>query len=174
MRVATRVLAVVLALTLLVGGLLVALEIVLAGLNREPWVVPHDDWYLAGLRNSWSAAPARWTFIGLTLGGSALLVLALVSRRPDTLPMGQGRQPAVVDRRSTERVIVGDVSRVDGVTRARATIGRRFTRVLAATNRTDPGDLRERIVATVDARLRRLTLAEVPAVRVRVRQTRRR
>ena len=53
MRVVNRVIAAVLALALLVGGLLVAVEIVVAGFDRRPWVLPHDRWYAsARLRTS--------------------------------------------------------------------------------------------------------------------------
>ncbi len=174
MRATRQVVALALALALAVGGVLVAVEIVAAELGRPPWVLPHDDWYGAGLRNSWNGAAARWTFIGLTLGGLALLALVAGSRRPEALPMTPSRQPAIVERRSAEKAIVVDVGRVDGVSKARARIGRRSTEIVATTNRRVPGDLRERVVATVDARLRRLALAEVPAVRVRLRQSRQR
>lgn len=168
MRVVNRVLAAVLALTLLVGGVLVAVEIIVAGFDRRPWVLPHDRWYVSARLRTWDSGPARWTFFALTAAGLALLVLQVARRRPATLPMAPGAVPAAVNRRSLERSLVREASRIDGVATAKARIGEERADVVAVSTRRQTDDLVPRITEALDARLRALGLARPPAVKVKV------
>jgi hypothetical protein len=167
-RIVNRVLAAVLALALLVGGLLVAVEIVVAGFDRTPWVVPHDQWYRSARARSWNSAPPRWIFIGLVVAGLALLLLQLARRRPTTLELTPAAVPADLGRRSLERALVREASRVDGVAGAKVKVDGAKAEVVATTNRRQTGELQPRVVEALDRRVGSLGLARPPAVRVKV------
>lgn len=169
MRVANRVLAAVLGLILLAGGLLVAVEIVVAGFDRRPWVLPHDRWYTSARMRSWESAPPRWIFLAVVAAGLALLVSQLARRRPSSLTLTPGAVPADIGRRSLERALVRDASRIDGVAGAKARIGDGRADVVASSNRRQTGDLGPRVTEALDRRLSAIGLARPPAVRVKVR-----
>ena len=168
MRVANRVLAAVLALALLVGGVLVAVEIVVAAFGRDPWVVPHDRWYRSTLEHRWEDAATRWVCIGLVLAGLVLLGLQLARRRPAALPLAAGAAPADLGRRSIERSLVRTASRVDGVDRAKVRVSADRANVSATTNRRRADEVRPRLATAVERRVRTLGLARAPEVRVQV------
>lgn len=98
-RVINRALCAVLALALLVAGLVVISEIVLAGLNRGPWLVPHDRWWRWATTTAWSDRGARLLFAGLVLAGLVLLTLEAWRRRSSSLPLAPG--PGAWPARST-------------------------------------------------------------------------
>lgn len=168
MRVANRVLAAVLGLALLVGGLVVAVEIVIAGFDRQPWVLPHDDWYRSARQRTWDSAPPRWIFIGLIAAGLALLLLQLARRRPAALPLTPGAVPADVGRRSLERSLAREAARVDGISAAKTKIGKDKAHVVASSNRRQTDELEPAVTHAVDRRLAALGVARPPAVRVTV------
>lgn len=168
MRVANRVVAALLALAVLVGGLLVAVEIVVAGFDRRPWVLRHDEWYRSARLRSWDSAPPRWIFIGLVAAGLLLLFLQLARRRPVALPLCPGAAPADLGRRSLERSLVRTASEVDGVAAAKVKVDEQRAEVVATTNRRQAGDLQPRIANAIERRLHALGLARPPAVRVKV------
>ena len=170
MRILNRVLAAALALALLVGGLLVAAEIVVAGFGADPWVVPHDQWYDAGRDTDWDSPTSRWFFVALTALGLALLALRLAQRRPETLrlPAGEGGPTAEVWRRSLERSLERAAGRVDGVASARARLSRTRARIVARADRLATEALEPAVAEVARARLRSLGLADMEvAVRVR-------
>jgi hypothetical protein len=167
-RVANRVVAAVLALGLLVGGLLVAVEIVVAGFDRRPWVLPHDRWYVSARLRSWDSAPPRWIFIGLVVAGLVLLFMQLARRRPGALALTPGAIPADLGRRSLEKSLVREATRVDGVATAKARIADDKVEVVASSNRRQTDDLGPRVTQALDRRLSTLGLARPPAVRVKV------
>jgi hypothetical protein len=168
MRVANRVVSALLALALLVGGLLVAVEIVVAGFDRRPWVLPHDRWYRDARLRSWESAPVRWLFISLVAAGLLLLFLQLARRRPTVLPLAPGGAPADLGRRSLERSLVRAASDVDGVAAAKVKVGEERAEVVATTNRRQAGDLQPRVAGALERRMHDLGLARPPAVRVKV------
>ena len=172
MRVVNRVLAAVLALTVLAGGVLVAVEIVVAAFGRDPWVVPHDRWYRSVLENSWDDDATRWVCIGLVVAGLVLLALQLMSRRPLALPLAAppaaGGAPADVGRRSMERSLVRAAGAVDGVSRAKVRVSADRAEVVASTNRRQADELRPRLAQAVEGRVRALGLARTPQVKIKV------
>jgi hypothetical protein len=168
MRVVNRVVSGVLALGLLVGGLLVAVEIVVAGFDREPWVLPHDGWYASGRRRAWEDAPPRWIFIGLIAAGLLLLFIQLARRRPTALAMTPGAVPADIGRRSLEKALVREATRVDGVAAAKAKVREDRADVVASSNRRQTDDLVPAVTQALDQRMGALGLARPPAVRVKV------
>lgn len=168
MRIANRVASAVLGLALLVGGLLVAVEIVVAGFDRRPWVLPHDDWYNSARLRIWEDAPPRWIFIGIVLAGLLLLLLQLARRRPRALAMTPGAVPADIGRRSLEKALVREAARIDGIAAAKAKVREDRADVVASSNRRQTGDLGPRVTEALDARMAALGLARPPAVRVKV------
>jgi hypothetical protein len=167
-RIANRALAAALALGLLAGGLLVAVEVVVAGFDRRPWVLPHDDWYVSARTRSWESAPPRWIFIGLVAAGLLLLLLQLAHRRPRALPLAPGEVPADVGRRSLEKALVREAARVDGVSAAKAKVDGDRAQVVAASSRRQTDGLEPRVTQALDRRMGALGLARLPAVRVKV------
>lgn len=172
MRMVSRLLAVALSLALLAGGILVAVEVVVAEFGRDPWVLPHDQWYRSASETSWSASSSRWLFSGLIAAGVILLLLQLARRRPAALPLeAQNPQhPAEVRRRSVERSLARVVGRVDGVAMAKARVSPGRARVRAMTNRRLIGDLEARVSRAAEQRLASLHLAAPPPVKVRIHQ----
>lgn len=168
MRVANRVLAAVLALGLLVGGLLLAVEIVVAGFDRRPWVVPHDRWYRSARLRSWESAPPRWIFLGLVAAGLALLVTQLIRRRPATLALAPGAVPADLGRRSLEKALVREASTIDSISGAKVRVSDDTVAVVASSSRRQTDDLGPLVTQALDRRLGTMGLARPPAVRVKV------
>lgn len=174
MRVANRILCAVLALALLAGGLVVAVEIVLAGLGRRPWLVPHDGWRNWATVTTWSARSARVLFAALVVVGLALLALELWRRRPPALPLASatGDVAAELDRRSMERWLADRVERVEGVSGAQAEAGAKVVHVRADSVGGDAGVVEQRVRDAVGRHLEELALARPLRVKVDVRSRR--
>ena len=170
MRLVSRLVAVAVALFLAAAGVLVAVEIVVAELGNDPWLIPYDRWYEDGRTHDWSSAPSRQLFAALAALGLLLLVLQLARRRPTVLAMEKGRSQhdAALNRRGVERSLVRAVSRVDGVASSKVSIKRGTARVRATSNRRQPGDLESRIGEAARQRLSSLGLAQPPSVAVRL------
>ena len=168
MRIANRVLAAVLGLGLLVGGLIVAVEIVVAGFDRRPWVLSHDDWYRSARLRTWESAPPRWIFIGLVTAGLLILFLQLARRRPTALALTPGAVPADVGRRSLEKSLAREAARVDGIAAAKAKVREDKAEVVASSNRRQTDDLQPVVSEALDRRMAAIGLARPPAVRVKV------
>lgn len=168
MRILTRLVAVAVALALAVGGLLVAVEIVLAEIGRDPLVIPYDDWYRSARSNDWSSSLARQISFGLVGAGVVLLLLQLARRRPTTLAMepGPSPHPAAINRRGVEQSLERAVGRVDGVASAKARISSKRARVTASSNRRLPGDLEARVTRAAEQRMAALRLASPPPLSV--------
>ncbi len=170
MRVLSRLIALAVALALAVGGVLVAIEVVVAEVGRGPWVIPHDQWYQDARENAWSSLSVRMLFLVLALAGLLLLVLQLKKRRPRSLPMERTQDGHSVDvsRRSLERSLERSITRVDGVATAKARLSESMARITASTNRRLPGDLEKRVAQTTQQRLSAMNLATAPEVVVRL------
>lgn len=171
MAVLDRVLSAVLAFALLVGGLLVAVEIVLAGLGRGPWFVAHDRWAASARTTPWSDADVRLALAGLVVLGVLLLVVAGARRRPEELPLVArgGGVVSTLDRRTVERWLVGQVEGVDGVSGAGVRIRHGSTSVEATSLGRDVGAVEPGVREVASSSLASLDLDRVPRVRVRVR-----
>ena len=170
MTVVNRVLATLLALALLLGGLLAVVEVVLAALGRPPWLVPHPDWTSWLTDQDLGSGIVRAVLIGAVVLGLVLLVLALRRGRPGALPL-----PARVEsvrttasRRGIERTLRAAATRPDGVRDAQVKARRRTVRVRAATALRDPADLQSRVTQAVTERLEELGLAGALRPRVTV------
>ena len=171
MRILDRVVSAVLGLALLVGGLLVAIEIVLAGLNRRPWLLPHDRWSASARTTPWSDPDLRLVFVVLIVVGILLLVVEGARRRPEALPLvarGQGVVTAL-DRRQVERWLEERVERVEGVTGAGVRIGSGSAQVEATSVGRDTGAVEAGVREVATSSLESLDLDRTTRLRVKVR-----
>ena len=173
MTVLNRVLAALVALALFLGGLLAVVEIVLAGLDRPPWLVPHPDWSETLTGESFTAGVVRAVLIGLVVVGLLLLLVGLRRGKPGSIPLPARSDGVSVtaSRRGIERSIATSARRVDGVRSARAKVGRRTVKV-AATTGVRSGDVQQPITAGVTERLEELGLSGVLRPRITVSQER--
>lgn len=155
-----RVLSALLALALFLGGLLVAIECVLAALGRPGWVIPRQQWTSALTSQAWDQTLVRLIAAGAIVVGLLLLVAALRRGAPGTiaLPTTTDGVDVRAQRRGLERTVASAARRTDGVTSAHATATRRAMKVTAATSLRDAGDLQPAVRRAVDARLGELGL----------------
>ncbi len=170
MRIVSRLIALAVSLALVAGGVLVAVEIVVAELGWEPWVVPHDQWYEEARENAWSSPSVLVLFLAMAAVGLVLLVLQVTKRRPRALLLEprQDGYPVAVGRRGLERSLVRSITRVDGVATAKVRLSERRARIRASTNRRLPGDLEARVARVAEQRLSAMKLATTPQVVVRL------
>ncbi|GAB2954269.1 hypothetical protein GCM10027280_48300 [Micromonospora polyrhachis] len=124
MRLFNRLASLLLALALLVGGLLIVAETILAGWDRAPAVIDRTGWYdgLTGTRLDDSRTQA--VAIGVTALGLLILLSQLRRWTPERLSVTLGDQWHL-HRRSVERRLAGVAGEVPGVTSASARIRRR-------------------------------------------------
>ncbi|SDB84767.1 hypothetical protein SAMN05216410_0417 [Sanguibacter gelidistatuariae] len=172
MTLVRRVLSVLLALVLLLGGLLGAIEIVLALLGRDPWLLPRErtTWFR---EQTWETATIRAILIVAVLVGLGLLVLALKRGRPAAFTLASRADGPVAvtvtaSRRGIEHALAQVAREADGVTSAQATVSRRRATVHATSRTRAPDDLRAGIETAVADRLTDLGLVDTLATKVRV------
>ncbi|MBT8225191.1 MAG: hypothetical protein HKP61_08305 [Dactylosporangium sp.] len=165
MRVLNRLTLVLLAIALLAGGLLVAVEGALAAAGR-PGLVPRESWYRT---LTTTEVGDRWPLgVALGLGVLGLLIVGAQVRPwiPDRLAiMIDGWQ---VQRRSAERHLADAIAQVTAVTNVRATLrgrGRRWRlRIRAAAD----ADSRPAVAEALDRALLRLSAPIVRRPRIRL------
>lgn len=172
MHIVNRVISALLALMLFLGGLLAAVEIVLAALGRPSWLVPHEQWSRWLGEQTLSGGVVRALLIGLVVLGSLLLFAALHRGKPGSLVLPSRTDGVVVtaSRRGIERSVSTAAGRADGVRSARVKAGRRTVRVTASTAVRSPGDLQQPVTAAVTGRIEELGLTGVLRPRVTVSQ----
>jgi Family of unknown function (DUF6286) len=170
MTVVNRVLATILALALLLGGLLAVVEVVLTALGRRPWLVPHPDWTDWLRDQTLGSGVVLAVLIGVVVLGLVLLVLALRRGRPGALPLPSRVESVRTtgSRRGVERSLRAAAIRPDGVRDAQVRARRRTVEVRAATALRDPGDLQARVTQAVTQRLDELGLSDTLRPRVTV------
>lgn len=167
MRVVNRVLAVAAALSLLAGGMLVAIEIALAGFGRGPWIIPYDDWYSSARAEQWNSPGARSLFFAIGVAGMVLVALQLMRARPRSIPLEGGVAQAGLARRSLEQTLVRTAQSQPGVETARARVRRHRARIVADIRGTED-EMRSRLEEVARARLRDLGMDGRLDVAVRV------
>ena len=171
MRTVTRLVSALLALALLVGGLLAALEIAAAGLGREDdLVVPWRDWRQDLLDTPWEDYVVRVVLAALLAAGLLLLFLLLARRRPTAVRLVDRADGATadLDRSGLERHLAACMDRVDGV----GTVGVRVrggkARISAVTPGRDTASVESSLRGAADRALGELGLATSLPVRVSV------
>jgi hypothetical protein len=174
-RIIDRVVAGIVALALLVGGVLVAVEIALQAAGREePWVLPWDTWYREGLDTPWSDPTVRAVCIGLLVAAVLLLALQFARRRPSALPV-RPRADAVqvdLDRRGLEHWLEARLTKVGGVGTVTVRANRRKVRVRADAVSRDTAPIEHRLDEAAAREVAELDLVRPPTVDVHVRPRR--
>jgi hypothetical protein len=175
LRIANRIVAGVVALVLLVGGVLVAIEIVLQAAGREePWVLPWDTWHREGLDTPWSDPTVRAVCIGLIVAAVLLLLLQFARRRPTALPV-RPRADGVhvdLDRRGLEHWLEARLDDVEGVGSVSVRAQRRKVRVRADAVARETAPIEHRLDEAAVREIGALDLVRPPSVDVHVRPRR--
>lgn len=171
MRILDRALSAALALALLAGGLVTAVELVLAGFDRSPWLIPYDRWLATARTTPWSDAGVRLFCAGLVVAGLSLLVVEGLRRRPDAFALAaQGSGVAAeLDRRKLERWLVEQVEQVEGVVHAGAKVGARAAMVEVSSVGRDTAPVAVGVKEHAGRCLDQLGLDRPPRLRVKVR-----
>ncbi len=174
MKVANRLLAVLVALAVLVLAVLVVVEIawvLLFGGSAEV-LLPYPGITDKLADMTWDSRPARAILIGLVVLGGLLLLTELRRSRPGllTLASSGGSVTAGADRRSVERAAALAATDVDGISAAVARLSSRKVSVSAVAGPRDATGLREQLTSQMQSWLEGLNLASPPALSVRVEQ----
>ena len=175
LRVVNRVVAGVVALALMLGGIVVALEIALQAAGRDdPWVLPWDTWYREGVETPWSDPAVRAICVGLVVAALLLLTLQLARRRPAALVVQRRRDVVHVDldRRGLEDWLETRLAKVDGVGAVNVHARRRRIRVRADAVSRETAPIERRLDEAASTDLAGLDLVRQPSVDVHVRQRR--
>jgi len=171
MKTFNRVLGLLVAVALAVGGVILIIEIAAAQLGGGPVLVEWRNWYQSLRTTAWE--DARIPLVATLLFTGTILALQLVPRRPSTLTVVQSPQfDLAVRRRFLERQVAASAGRVDGIAKARAVCSRRKLTVTADTYRADPSGLQATVDHVVRTELTRLDITNPPAVDVRLRSQR--
>ncbi|GIG67638.1 DUF6286 domain-containing protein [Phytomonospora endophytica] len=132
MRVANRLVALLLALALLVGGLLVTAEGVMVAAGRPPILIPLRSWYDTLTTVTFADRVVLAIAIGVAVLGLLVIFAQLRPWRPERLPV-EGAEGWYVRRRSAELGLAGAVDRVPGVSRSHARLGKGWRLDMRAT-----------------------------------------
>lgn len=172
--ITNRVLSALLALLLVVGGLLVAVEIVLAQLGRQALLIPSPAWasWLGG--QTWDTFTVRLVLAGLVVVGLLLLILALRPGKPRrlALPATGTNLHVSIARRALQQNLADTAARASGVASASAKAGRRTVTVTATTANPNNTEVQKAAQAMVNQRLDQLGLARQLHSRVRIERSR--
>jgi hypothetical protein len=177
MRLVNRLLAVVLGLALLAGGLLLAAEAGLAAAGRRPWLVRFDTW-LTPLRQTTLGDPIVPT-IALAVAALGLLLLIVQVRpwAPRLLAIRRrtGVEPVhwSVYRRSVEREVCAAVDTVAGVTETTARLRGKRSRWRLTVSPRGRADSRTQVRDVVAGQLDRIAAPLPVKLRVSMRRPRR-
>ncbi len=173
MRVVERFLSLLLALTVVAGAILLALEVGWAVAGKQPLLVPWRSAYTSGTTNSWDSPPARILAVVLIAVGLLLLLAELKPRRASRLAMVSSDPTidAAITRRSLRSSLLNGAKQVDGVSGAKAKVSTRKATVKAVSRLGSPETARGltgELEATLRGRLDALQLAKTPRLRARV------
>jgi hypothetical protein len=172
-RVANRPLALILALALLAGSVVVIAEVIGSAVNNSPLLVPWPTWYHWASTTRWDAMVVQVWAAVLMAVGLVLLVLEVKPRRKTRLPLGSADQAteATVTRRGLARMLRAEAARVDGITGATARVRRHRARVTASSSargQAAAAALTEPVTRALRARIDDLDMRHAPRLSVRV------
>lgn len=171
MRTLTRLVAAIIGLALLIGGLALALEVALTAARGSAQLVPYDTWLRWAREHSWDETPVLWTGLGLLLAGLLLLLLTVRRRAPLAMP-GADRQDMSVTfaRRPLEQAVGRLAERSASVENVNVRLRKRKAQVQAASLGTDLGATSTALSTRLTEGLDRLPLQATPTVDVRLRK----
>lgn len=171
MRTLNRLVAALLGLLLLVGGLALALEIALTSAFGKRQLVPYDSWTRSARMHAWNDPVTIWIGLGALLVGLLLLLLTVRRRAPLAVP-GAARHGLTVTfaRRPLEQAVGRLAERSAGVEGVRVRMRKRKAEISGASLATDLQATDEVLRTRVSAGLDRLPLESAPAVDVRLRK----
>jgi hypothetical protein len=146
--IVTRLLAILVALSMVAAGVFLLAELVAAVFGNDPVFLPAD--YTDRLRSTgWDDASVRWVSLGLGIAALVLLIGALWPRPP--LDIEVQLPGMLAERRSVEATARRRVEDVDGVDGARVRADVRHLSARVSTNRRHRPDL---VQAAVEQELR--------------------
>ena len=173
MRVVERFLSLLLALAVIVGAVVLALEVGWAVAGQDPLLVQWRSAYTSGTTSTWDSTPARIIAVALIAVGLLLLLAELKPRRAPRLKM-VGTDPtidAAITRRSLRSTLLNGAKQVDGISGAKVKVSKRKATVTAV-SRLGSADtargLTGELEAALQTRLDALQLARTPRLRTRV------
>ncbi len=171
MRTLTRVLAALVGLALLVGGLVLALEVALTAARSEAQLVPYDSALESARQRSWDDPLVLLIGLGLLVAGLLLLLVTLRRRAPLAVP-GEDRQDMTVSfaRKPLEQAVGRLAERSAGVENVRVKMHRNKAEVQAASLSHDLDSTKQTLQTRLDDGLGRLPLQSTPTIDVRLRE----
>ncbi|MBB5874220.1 hypothetical protein F4553_007654 [Allocatelliglobosispora scoriae] len=175
MRLVNRIASSVLGLALIGGGLLAAVEAVLAFAGRAP-VLPLRQWYARLVDTEYTD---RWVLliaIGIGLLGLVILIAQLRPQRPDRFRLG----PVATDdatrwsmqRHSLEQQVAAAVTGVSGVGAAHVEVAGKETDWSVRVRATGRPDQRDSVQSAARAALGRLDAPPTVGLRIDLREPR--
>lgn len=173
MRVIERFLALLVAIAVVGGAVLLALEVIWAGLSRPPLVVKWHGLYDAAGRDAWPSAPVRIIAIIAIAIGLVLLVIELKPRRAKRLRLTDLTEgvDAALTRKALRNAMVRSAKEVDGIRSVNAKVSRRKASVHAVSRLGEDegaGQLQGELTGHLEERLEQLQLRRPPRVRASV------
>lgn len=170
MRTADRILALVLGLTGLGLGLVVAAEVVQALLGRPgPLLLPYSDTASWLRDHAWSDGAVRTMGGALVVVGLLLVLLELKPRRKTLLVLSGDADSDVVtavSRSGVGRAMEQSVSGLPGVDGTRSEVSRRTARLTVRTALRETGDLEAQVRERAGQALEGLSLVATPKLDV--------
>lgn len=171
MKFINRVLAALLALGLIIGGLLLVMEVIAQRVGSAPVLVRWDSAYKWSNTTTWDSNTLRIAFILTAIIGLVLLIAELQRSALKRLPVAGPADN--LDIAYTRRAVAGTAKNaaigVDGVRGANAVVGKRSIKVTATSSATDAStakSLADTVTAAVERQLDDLQLNSPPRVTV--------
>ncbi len=173
MRVVERFLSLLLALAVVVGSVLLALEVGWTVAGEAPLLIDWRSAYASGGHNAWDSTPARLIAVVAVAVGLLLLLAELKPRRAARLTMTSTDPTinAAITRRSVRATLLDGARHIDGISGATATVGKRKVTVKAVSRlgSTDTVEgLTGELEDTLRSRLDALQLARSPRLQASV------
>jgi hypothetical protein len=176
MRHANRVLAALLSLALIVGGVLLIIEVIADRVSHHPAVVDWHPAYDWAKRTTWNRSSVQVACVVVIVLGLVLLIAELKPARvsrlaADPAQAGAAGVETAYTRRGLAAALRSAVTGVDGVRAASVKVKRRKVTVAAtaaARGKAAARSLRNPISAAARQRLTALKLRREPSVSVRV------
>lgn len=171
MRLINRLLAALLSIALIVGGVLVLIEILADRIVARPALIHWHGAYDWAARTRWDQNSVRVTCIVIAVVGLILLLVELRRGKPARLPTVSDITDAAYTRRAVAATVRSAVDGVDGITHTAVTVKRRKIKVAATTagrQRYTAQSLQEPVTDAARQRLDTLELSPAPALSVRI------